>query len=87
MMSLPEPVLEASGLIFAYEGGQHLVTPDLELARAIQRDPRMEAIYTRYLTGWRDRFGDTVGCLACVDVFNAAEGTEADLTLFWNGGV
>ena len=35
----------------------------------------------------RDRFGDTVGCLACVDVFNAAEGTEADLTLFWNGGV
>ena len=35
----------------------------------------------------RDRWGDTVGCLACVDVFNAADGTEEDLLLFWNGGV
>jgi rubredoxin len=35
----------------------------------------------------RDRWGDTVGCLACVDVFNAAEGSEDALALFWNGGV
>ncbi|MGF7153878.1 hypothetical protein [Novosphingobium gossypii] len=44
----------------AYEGGQHLVTPDLALARAVQRDPRMGAIYDRYLTQWRSRFGDTM---------------------------
>ncbi|MEE4453630.1 hypothetical protein [Novosphingobium resinovorum] len=44
----------------AYEGGQHLVTPDIDLARAVQRDPRMARAYTRYLTGWRDRFGDTL---------------------------
>ena len=35
----------------------------------------------------RDHWGDTVGCLACVDVINAAEGTEEQLALFWNGGV
>ncbi|TCM20822.1 hypothetical protein EDF56_102485 [Novosphingobium sp. PhB165] len=44
----------------AYEGGQHLITDDLDLARAIQRDPRMGAIYARYLEGWRQRFGDTM---------------------------
>lgn len=43
-----------------YEGGQHLVTRDLVLARAVQRDPRMGEVYTRYLTGWRNRFGDTM---------------------------
>jgi len=43
-----------------YEGGQHLVTDDLALARAVQRDPRMGAIYARYLEGWRQHFGDTL---------------------------
>lgn len=43
-----------------YEGGQHLVTGDLALARAIQRDPRMGAIYVRYMENWRRRFGDTL---------------------------
>ncbi|PNU04347.1 hypothetical protein A8V01_20805 [Novosphingobium guangzhouense] len=43
-----------------YEAGQHLVTADLALARAVQRDPRMGAVYARYLTAWRDRFGDTL---------------------------
>jgi len=41
-----------------YEGGQHLVTGDMTLARAIQRDPRMAQIYTRYLSAWRARIGD-----------------------------
>ena len=39
----------------AYEGGQHLVTADLALARAIQRDRRMGAAYDRYLDRWDDR--------------------------------
>lgn len=43
-----------------YEAGQHLVTPDLALARSVQRDPRMGQAYARYLTEWRDRFGDTM---------------------------
>lgn len=43
-----------------YEGGQHLVTGNLELARAVQRDPRMSAIYARYMEDWRLRFGDTL---------------------------
>ncbi|WP_126172159.1 hypothetical protein [Altericroceibacterium xinjiangense] len=44
----------------AYEGGQHLVTPDLALARALQRDPRMEEVYARYLGRWEDQVGDTL---------------------------
>lgn len=43
-----------------YEGGQHLVTGNLTLARAVQRDPRMSAIYARYMEDWRVRFGDTL---------------------------
>lgn len=39
----------------AYEGGQHLVTPDLALARAVQRDPRMGDAYRRYLDRWDAR--------------------------------
>lgn len=42
----------------AYEGGQHLVTRDLTLAALIQRDPRMEGVYTSYLQRWRSRLGD-----------------------------
>lgn len=41
-----------------YEGGQHLVTRNLVFATAIQRDPRMEGVYARYLDQWRTRFGD-----------------------------
>jgi hypothetical protein len=43
-----------------YEGGQHLITPDLDLARKIQRDPRMGQLYTQYLTEWDKRYGDLV---------------------------
>ena len=35
----------------------------------------------------RDRWGDTVGCLACLDVVNAAEGMEQSLGFIWNDGV
>jgi hypothetical protein len=41
----------------AYEGGQHLVTPDMGLAQAIQRDPRMGDVYRRYLQQWDQRIG------------------------------
>lgn len=43
-----------------YEGGQHLVTPDLTLARAIQRDPRMAEVYRNYLSEWEKRSGDAL---------------------------
>lgn len=43
-----------------YEGGQHLVTSNLELANAIQRDPRMADVYTRYLTEWDKRIRSTL---------------------------
>jgi hypothetical protein len=41
----------------AYEGGQHLVTADMRLAHAIQRDPRMGAAYRTYLQQWHERIG------------------------------
>lgn len=41
----------------AYEGGQHLVTKDIELARKVQRDPRMEAVYRHYVGLWMRRIG------------------------------
>ncbi|MDO9418029.1 hypothetical protein [Pararhizobium sp.] len=44
----------------AYEGGQHLVTSDLTLARAIQRDPRMADVYERYLAEWDKRARSTL---------------------------
>lgn len=36
----------------AYEGGQHLVTPNMPLAMDLQRDPRMGDLYSRYLRRW-----------------------------------
>lgn len=44
----------------SYEGGQHLVTDDLVLARALQRDPRMGMAYTRYMDAWRNRIGSVL---------------------------
>ena len=43
-----------------YEGGQHLVTPDLDLARALQRDARMSTVYASYIQSWQERMGDTL---------------------------
>jgi hypothetical protein len=48
----------------AYEGGQHLVTDDLDLARAIQRDRRMEGAYRQYLAEWDRRFGSDLALYA-----------------------
>ena len=42
----------------AYEGGQHLVTRDVEFARRVQRDPLMGATYRAYLERWRREMGD-----------------------------
>lgn len=33
----------------------------------------------------RDRAGETVGCLGCMNVYNAAEDTEQELIFLWNG--
>lgn len=41
-----------------YEGGQHLVSKNMDLARPVQRDRRMAAVYRRYLEMWRTRIGD-----------------------------
>ena len=35
----------------------------------------------------RDRWGDVVGCLACVDVVDASDGTECELGRIWTGGM
>ena len=50
--------------LIAYEGGQHIVTPDLALAQALQRDPRMGRLYTRYLIEWQRRVGDRMMLLS-----------------------
>lgn len=47
-----------------YEGGQHLLTKDMALAHAIQRDPRMGAAYDRYLTRWREEMGGDLALYA-----------------------
>jgi hypothetical protein len=59
-------IARALGLsLLAYEGGQHLVgvgpAADSQPLNALfdraNRDPRMGALYTRYLAGWRQRGG------------------------------
>jgi hypothetical protein len=42
----------------SYEGGQHLVAREVELAQRLQRDPRMADVYRRYLNAWQARIGD-----------------------------
>jgi hypothetical protein len=42
-----------------YEAGQHVLgSPPLDKMAALQRDPRMGALYTQYLTQWREEIGD-----------------------------
>ncbi|MCB4858149.1 hypothetical protein K7W03_00930 [Sphingobium sp. PNB] len=41
----------------SYEGGQHFVTANLDLARTLQRDPRMGRLYRDYLAQWDSRIG------------------------------
>lgn len=47
-----------------YEGGQHLVTKDMVLAHAIQRDPRMGAVYGSYLNRWNAQMGGELALYA-----------------------
>lgn len=45
----------------AYEAGQHLsFYGKLPLQEAVQRDPRMGALYSRYLNEWQRRIGDLI---------------------------
>ena len=50
--------------LIAYEGGQHIVSQDLALAQALQRDPRMGRLYMRYLGEWQRRVGDRMMLLS-----------------------
>lgn len=47
-----------------YEGGQHLVTKDMALAHAVQRDPRMGEVYGRYLNRWNEQMGGELALYA-----------------------
>lgn len=45
--------------LITYEAGQHIVLPDnIPLLKALNRDPRMETAYRRYIDGWAKRNGD-----------------------------
>jgi hypothetical protein len=46
-----------------YEAGQHIAGLGEPLMKAINRDPRMETAYRRYIDGWRDRNGDLMTIL------------------------
>lgn len=52
----------ARGLRYVtYEGGQHVTISsdaDIPMLAKLQRDPRMGDLYTRYLTKWKNDFGD-----------------------------
>lgn len=46
---------------FAYEAGQHvLLAEDVAMLRTVQRDPRMEDLYRRYMAKWRGQGGDVM---------------------------
>jgi hypothetical protein len=64
-------IADARGIrLVGYEGGQHMVGvsgwenyPELtKILTTANRDPRMEAIYQRYIEGWRTETGDDVFC-------------------------
>lgn len=41
-----------------YEAGQHIVSDNVVMTAALNRDPRMGQLYTQFLTQWKQRFGD-----------------------------
>jgi hypothetical protein len=44
-----------------YEAGQHVVShTDLASIEKLNRDPRMGALYTKYMDAWKRRFGDVM---------------------------
>lgn len=44
--------------LITYEAGQHVITPNVALARSIERHPKMYDIYKRYLERWQNEVGD-----------------------------
>lgn len=45
--------------LITYEAGQHIVlSNDIAMLQAINRDPRMETAYRRYIDSWRAKQGD-----------------------------
>jgi hypothetical protein len=48
-----------------YEAGQHIVfRNNLPLLKQVQADPRMQQVYARFISGWKDRVGDTLTLFA-----------------------
>jgi hypothetical protein len=56
----------------SYEGGQHLITSDLDLAKKVQRDPRMAVVYQHYLAAWKTRIGDQLTLYASTSPISEA---------------
>ena len=54
-----------------YEAGQGVVLrTNVELEKQVQRDPRMQDIYTQFLTAWRSRVGDGLTLFALDALIN-----------------
>ena len=48
-----------------YEAGQHVVLPNnVDLAKQIERDPRMYDLYKSYISTWQSQFGDLMTLFA-----------------------
>ena len=53
--------------LIAYEGGAHFLIPyDVPMLNRINHDPRMEAAYTKLLTGWARNTGDVFAIYSLV---------------------
>ena len=62
-------IAEQHGLRYiAYEAGQHITYtgPDETAIRRLNEDPRMAAIYAKYLDAWHKRVGDVIMMFASV---------------------
>ncbi len=46
--------------LIAYEAGQHLTGPNVELIAALNRSPKMYDAYKVYLAGWKARVNDAI---------------------------
>lgn len=59
--------------LIAYEAGQHLVNngSNKTIVGQLNRDPRMKAVYQRYLAGWKKESGDLIMMFASVSPVNA----------------
>lgn len=59
--------------LIAYEAGQHIVNggSNKTIVGQLNRDPRMKAVYQRYLAAWKKENGDLIMMFASVSPINA----------------